>query len=485
MGTQLKLAATCCAALAALFPNITSFPSSQTYNASVSSYSYLQAASLRPDCVISPETTEDVARAVRLLTHRSPSLADGGEEGACPFAIRSGGHASKANAANIDGGVTFDLRRLNSVSVDPSWSTASVGVGNTWGAVYAELDAMNLSVNGGRVASVGVGGLSLGGGISFSGTRYGWTSDTITNFEVVLANGSIVDANATSNPDLHWALRGSSNNLGVVTRIDLETFEQGPIWGGTLTCPGSAWADTARELAKINSPDTYDEYAALFSSWVYSGPTGTVVSNTVVYTKAVENPQVFAGFTSLPRLAGTTGISNLSSFAVELDNQPLHNRRLLWATNTMVSTEAMINATYFRFNESLQAFGSVADIVLAYTLEPFPPALYARHGDANPFGLGTNKHQSLLVSSFNALWTDPADDDKVEEATRALIDAIDDDAKRLGAYNPFLYLNYGAPWQDPIASYGAENVKRLRKVVREVDPEGVFTHQVPGGFKIR
>ncbi|KAI0542084.1 hypothetical protein GGR58DRAFT_453902 [Xylaria digitata] len=212
MGTSLKLAAACCTALSALLPNITSFPSSATYESSVASYFTIQAASLRPDCIISPETAEDVAKAVRLLTHRSLSLVEG-NEGACPFAIRSGGHAFRANAANIDRGVTLDLRRLNSINVSPSKSTVSIGVGNTWDTVYAKLDAMNLSVNGGRTAGVGVGGLSLGGGISYFGTRYSWTSDTITNFEVVLANGSIVNANATSNPALHWALKGGSTFL--------------------------------------------------------------------------------------------------------------------------------------------------------------------------------------------------------------------------------------------------------------------------------
>ncbi|KAI0416475.1 putative oxidoreductase, partial [Xylaria grammica] len=483
METTLKLTAACCAALSSLLPNVTSFPSSSTYESSVASYFTIQAASLRPACIISPETVEDVAKAVRVLTRRLPSPAEGEQE-ACPFAIRSGGHAAKGNAANIEGGVTLDLRGLNSININPNRSTVSIGVGNTWDAVYTKLDALNLSVTGGRTAGVGVGGLSLGGGISYFGTRYGWTSDTITNFEVVLANGSIIDANAKSNPDLHWALRGGSNNFGIVTRIDLDAFEQGAIWGGSLYYPEAVWGTTAQELAKINSPDTYDEYAAVFLSWAYSRSVGTVITSTMAYTKPVENPPLFAGLINLPTLSGTTSMSNMTQLAIGLGNQQVYNKRQLWATNTMISTEAIINATYHRFNESIQAFNSIADIGVAYTLEPFPPALYARYGDTNPFGLGTDKNQSLLVSAFSAIWTDPADDEQVERATRALIDAIEDDARRLGSYSPFKYLNYAAPWQDPIASYGTENVERLRKVAREVDPEGVFTHQVPGGFKI-
>ncbi|KAI0449942.1 putative oxidoreductase [Xylaria acuta] len=481
MEKALKQAVNCCLTLSTLLGNTTTLlPSSPGYESSVASYYSGQEASLRPTCIISPKTVEDVAKAVRALT--SPTRPTEGNETTCPFAIRSGGHAPAANAANIDGGVTFDLRRLNSINVNPTESTVSVGVGNTWDAVYAKLDALNLSVTGGRTAGVGVGGLSLGGGMSFFGTRYGWTSDTVANFEVVLANGSIVNANAEENPDLHWALKGGSNNFGVVTRVDLDAFEQGSFWGGALAYASNVVGDIAREVAEINSPDTYDEYAALVVSWIYEPSVGTVVSCKMAYTKLVEGPQIFDGLTSLPTLSGTLGITNASQLAIP--GKSVAGQRQYWATNTMVSSEAAINAAYLRFNESIPAFASIANISFGYTIEPLPPALYARHGDMNPLGLGKN-NQSLLIGLFFASWTDQVDDEQVDKAARGLMKAIENDSHRLGSYIPFKYLNYAASWQDPIASYGVESVGRLRKVAREVDPHGVFTHQVPGGFKIK
>jgi len=123
------------------------------------------------------------------------------------MAIRSGGHMWIPGASNADGGVTLDLRGLNTIEVRgadaaDSRSTSdhpaspaslaativSVGVGATWDAVYAKLDPLGLSVAGGRVGGVGVGGLTLGGGLSFFGPRYGWTCDTVSAFEVVLAS---------------------------------------------------------------------------------------------------------------------------------------------------------------------------------------------------------------------------------------------------------------------------------------------------------
>ncbi|KAI1751032.1 putative oxidoreductase [Xylaria castorea] len=480
MEGTLKRAANCCLTLSTLLGNTTLFPSSPGYESSLSSYFSGQEAALRPACIISPETVGDVAKAVRALTGLSPPTE--GNERACPFAIRSGGHAPAANAANIDGGVTLDLRRLNSINVSPSKSTVSIGVGNTWDTVYNKLDALNLSVTGGRSAGVGVGGLSLGGGMSFFGTRYGWTSDTVTNHEVVLANGSIVNANAEENSDLHWALKGGSNNFGIVTRVDLAAFEQGPFWGGALAYPLTAYGDVAREVAKINSPDNYDEYAAVVLGWSYAYPAGTFIGSKLAYTKRVENPPIFDGLASLATLSDTLSITNASQLAIP--PKVVTGQRQYWATTTMVSSEAAIKATYLRFNESLPAFMSIANISLGYTTEPLPPALYARHEDTNPFGLGKN-NQSLLIGLYYASWTDPADDEQVAKASRALVKAIEDDSRRMGAYIPFQYLNYAASWQDPIASYGAESVRRMRKVAREVDPHGVFTHQVPGGFKLK
>ncbi len=81
----------------------------------------------------------------------------------CPFAVKSGGHAASAGASNIQGGVTIDLRQLNEVQVTKNNTLTRVGAGNKWGVVYQQLDANKLSVIGGRVSDIGVGGLTLGG----------------------------------------------------------------------------------------------------------------------------------------------------------------------------------------------------------------------------------------------------------------------------------------------------------------------------------
>lgn len=86
----------------------------------------------------------------------------------------------------------------------------------------------------------------------------------------------------------------------------------------------------------------------------------------------------------------------------------------------------------------------------------------------------------LLTASFKTL----TDQQTVEAAARNLMSAIEEEARRQGVYDPWVYLDYAVPWQDPIASYGERSLKRLREIQMKVDPQLVFTHRVPGGLKI-
>lgn len=102
--------------------------------------------------MVLPESADDVARAVQVV-----------REYQCPFAARSGGHGNHAGASSIEGGLLIDLGRLNSVTVSEDESLALIGPGNRWVDVYKVLEEKGLLVVGGRTATVGVGGLSLGG----------------------------------------------------------------------------------------------------------------------------------------------------------------------------------------------------------------------------------------------------------------------------------------------------------------------------------
>lgn len=113
---------------------------------------------------------------------------------------------------------------MNQTTYDVDTTIASVQPGARWGAVYKALEPFGVAAVGGRADVVGVGGFITGGGYSFhTGTR-GWACDAVHNFELVLANGSVIDVNREQHADLFQALKGSSGNLGLVTRVDLSTF---------------------------------------------------------------------------------------------------------------------------------------------------------------------------------------------------------------------------------------------------------------------
>ncbi|HEY0034729.1 MAG TPA: FAD-binding oxidoreductase, partial [Devosia sp.] len=133
-----------------------------------------------------------------------------------PVAVRSGGH-STCGHSGCDGGVVIDLRELNAFLIDHADMTAWAGSGLTSGEVTLALEKHQLMVGFGDSASVGIGGLTLGGGIGYLVRKHGLTIDSVLAAEVVTANGDILIADDTQNTDLFWALRGGGGNFGVVT----------------------------------------------------------------------------------------------------------------------------------------------------------------------------------------------------------------------------------------------------------------------------
>jgi len=107
----------------------------------------------------------------------------------CQFAIRSGGHTTWAGSNNIENGVTIDLGLMNTTTYNEETMIASIQPGSRWGGVYSTLDPKGVTVAGGRAATVGVSGFITGGGNSFYSAQKGFSCDTVTNFEVVLASG--------------------------------------------------------------------------------------------------------------------------------------------------------------------------------------------------------------------------------------------------------------------------------------------------------
>ncbi len=190
-----------------------------------------------PAVLVRPCDTEDVAATIAFARSQGLELA-----------VRSGGHSNAAHGT-VEGGVVLDLRELDSIQIDADERTAWVGGGATAGAVTAAAGEHGLVIGFGDTGSVGVGGITLGGGLGYVSRLHGMTIDNLLAVELVTADGRVVTADADHHPDLFWALRGGGGNFGVATRFLFRLRPLPSVAGGMLMLP--ATADTLAELVRI------------------------------------------------------------------------------------------------------------------------------------------------------------------------------------------------------------------------------------------
>jgi len=281
------------------------------------------------------------------------------------------------------------------------------------------------------------------------------------------------------------ALKGGNNNFGIVTEIEFTTFEQGLIWTGTVYNPVTSVDGVISEFVNISSADVYDEFASFITTFVYNQARGiSVVANNLDYTKEVEGvPSVYQGIYALPNFVNTSQIVNMTSLSKATAALNPDGARSFSVVTTLVSTTAMIKAAYNQWSAVVPVIANVSNIVFSLSLEPLPLAFYGRHANDNALGLA-GKTKPLVVTLVTVTWTNAADDTLVTNTSNSLLKAINDQARQLGDLDDFIYLNYAGQFQDPISSYGAQSVSKLQEVRKRVDPEGVFTYQVPGGYKV-
>jgi FAD/FMN-containing dehydrogenase len=199
-------------------------------------------ASGTPAYVLRPASVEDVQAAVRFAAGAGRVLS-----------VRGGGHSFAGFGTNDDG-IVIDLSSLASTEViDKERHLVRIGGGSTWGQVAVDLAPHGLAISSGDTKSVGVGGLTLTGGIGWKVRKYGLALDNLVGAEVVTADGALVKASAEQNPELFWALRGGGGNAGIVTAFDFAAHPTTDVFFGRISFPASeaatvlqGWADHVR-----------------------------------------------------------------------------------------------------------------------------------------------------------------------------------------------------------------------------------------------
>ncbi|KAF2196370.1 FAD-binding domain-containing protein [Delitschia confertaspora ATCC 74209] len=413
----------CCTALDFFLPKKVFTELHPAYSISQLSFWSAQEQRLNPACILIPESQEDVQLAVTVL-----NVGVKAEIASCKFSVRGAGNKA----------ITF-------------------GPGDRWGRIFGTLDELSLAMVGGRVSTVGTAGLITGGGVSFFSGRKGFVADNIKSATLILANSTVVTASATSNSDLYRAIKGGTNNFGIITSFTADIFEQQKIWGG--------------EIVKA-----FDPYTALITDliWVSGIPT-------VTYQLAYTN-----GSTTIRK-------SYLSDFTREIAalaavTEGMNN---LLVTLTFVNKDEVsvnfMKEVYKLADKTVKSLLSVINLNFVMTFQPLPHALYTKGAEngngANILGL-ERFDEDLFNLLFTLSWLLPLDNAKVEAAMKELEQKIKKLSQTMGVDNEFVYLNYAAGWQNPLASYGQENVNFIKSVAKKYDPSGLFQTGVPGGFKL-
>ena len=182
----------------------------------------------RPAAIVRVANAQDVARVVAFA-----------RENGAEVAVRSGGH-SGAGHSTTDGGIVIDLRDLKEIDLDVGNRRVWAGAGLTAGEVGEAVTPHGLVVGFGDTGSVGIGGLSTGGGVGYLVRRDGLTIDNLLGAEVVTADGQVLTVDADNHPDLFWAIRGGGGNFGVVTKFHYRLNELPSFYGGMLLLPATA-----------------------------------------------------------------------------------------------------------------------------------------------------------------------------------------------------------------------------------------------------
>ncbi len=197
----------------------------------------------RPAVIIRPVDANDVARIVNLA-----------RESGLDLAVRSGGHSIVGHSVT-EGGIVIDLANMKGLEIDPESRTAWAETGLTAGEVTTAAAAHGLAVGFGDTGSVGIGGITLGGGVGYLVRKYGLTIDNLLAAEVVTADGQIRHVDGQTHPDLFWAIRGGGGNFGVATRFKFRLHEVPSVVGGMLILPATPETIAGFVAASESAPE--------------------------------------------------------------------------------------------------------------------------------------------------------------------------------------------------------------------------------------
>ena len=392
-------------------------------------------------------------------------------ESGLELAVRSGGH-SRPGYGTVDGGLVIDLAGMDQVEIDAEGRTAWVETGATAGRYTLATGERGRATGFGDTGSVGVGGITLAGGIGFLVRKTGLTIDNLLAAEVVTADGEIVQTSEDAEPELFWAIRGGEGNFGVATRLKLRLAEISEIVGGMLILPASPQVITGfLEAANGASEDLSTIANVLLAPPIPFLPEeahGTpIVMGQFAYVGPVDQAEeVFAPFRALAEpLADMVRPMRYP----ELFEGPEQEARFGAGTNFFTDSlePAAAEAILEQLPKSTAAMRAVQLRVLGGAASRVP-------NDATAFAYRDRR----LFVNIAAMYIDGAERDAHDAWVTGVADSLGKDGT--GGYVGFLGDEDEATIR---AAYPGKTWDRLRRLKARYDPDNLFrlNHNIPPG----
>jgi FAD/FMN-containing dehydrogenase len=384
------------------------------------------------------------------------------------LSIRGGGH-NVSGAAVYDDGLMIDCSPMDSVRVDPDAKTARAGPGATWGDFDHETGAFGLATTGGGVSTTGIAGLTLGGGNGFLARKYGLTVDNLRSVDLVTAEGELVHASESENPDLFWGVRGGGGNFGVVTSFEYDCHEVGSeVLGGRIVHP----FDDARAVLRSYRAFVTDAPEAVNClAGIATAPANSALPESIRGERTVQLTVCYAGAIEEGR-AVLRPLRSVGEPIADLVRPQPYTRvqRIL----TEAAAEGYRN--YWKSDYLAGLPDEAIDVVLEYC-ERFPSpsssvffetmggAINRADAAATAF---PHRNAAFSVTAW-ARWTDSTTDDEHVEWAREFLDAMTSYSTD-GVYVNFL----GREGMERVEAAYGDNYDRLAALKTEWDPGNLF-----------
>ena len=487
----LRATADTCSDVEALSTIEVSRPLALSYIDEQRNYWSTSCAALKPTCIIFPTTADEVSTVIKILNGNNEK-----------FAIKSGGHNPNNGWSSVAGGPLISTSKLDQVLLDPATGVCRVGPGQKLDSLAAALQGTGWTFVGGRIGPTGVGGLVLGGGLSYMSSQYGWSASSVLEYEVVLANGTIVKATKDQHSDLFKALKGGGNMFGVVTSYLVQTYRQGLVYGGQLVFLRTPETD-ARLLRAVRDFTEYnhDHKAAVIVTAERS--TVNVIDSWIIfvfYDGTDVPPGMFKNFTDAGPLLNS---AKVQTYAELIGNTkwvtfPGYVSNVMIATETVPlpsaarADEVMIDGLHAHWrNVTGGATQLVPGIIASIAYQPFPRAIAAQARNRSVDLIDCDDDADRLIIEVNYSYINVGETQALySQMTRKMEDTyggIRSLVKRWersgvlpkGLYLP-VFMNYGFFRQDYFARLKPANRALAKRVANAVDPRGFFRDRTGG-----